>query len=71
VVLDANGFNNLLERLSFARRIRNHDQQIVAAVILARDRVATQAVRLADLEGRQQDLTARVLAERDSSMRPS
>jgi peptidoglycan hydrolase CwlO-like protein len=65
VVLDANGFNNLLERLSFARRIRNHDQQIVAAVILARDRVATQAVRLADLEGRQQDLTARVLAERD------
>jgi peptidoglycan hydrolase CwlO-like protein len=65
VVLDANGFNNLLERLSFARRIRNHDQQIAAAVILARDRVATQAVRLADLEGRQQDLTARVLAERD------
>jgi peptidoglycan hydrolase CwlO-like protein len=65
VVLDANGFNNLLERLSFARRIRTHDQQIVAAVILARDRVATQAVRLAGLEGRQQDVTARVLAERD------
>jgi peptidoglycan hydrolase CwlO-like protein len=65
VVLDANGFNNLLERLSFARRIRNHDQQIAAAVILARDHVATQAVRLANLEGSQQDLTARVLAERD------
>ncbi len=65
VVLDANGFNNLLERLSFARRVRNHDQQIAAAVMLARDRVANQAVRLADLEGRQQDLTARVLAERD------
>lgn len=65
VVLEANGFNNLLERLSFAQRIRNHDQQIVAAVILARDRVATRAVRLADLEGRLQDLTARVLAERD------
>jgi peptidoglycan hydrolase CwlO-like protein len=65
VVLDSNGFSNLLERLSFAQRIRNHDQQIVAAVILARDRVAAQAVRLAGLEGRQQDVTARVLAERD------
>ncbi len=65
VVLDADSFSNLLDRLSFARRVRNHDQQIVASVILARDRVATQAVRLAGLEGRQQDVTARVLAERD------
>jgi peptidoglycan hydrolase CwlO-like protein len=65
VVLDSNGFSNLLERLSFAQRIRSHDQQIVAAVILARDRVAAQAVRLGGLEGRQQDVTARVLAERD------
>jgi peptidoglycan hydrolase CwlO-like protein len=65
VVLDSNGFSNLLERLSFAQRIRTHDQQIVAAVILARDRVAAQAVRLGGLEGRQQDVTERVLAERD------
>jgi peptidoglycan hydrolase CwlO-like protein len=65
VVVDANGFSNLLERLSFARRIRIHDQQIVAAVILARNRVAAQAVRLAGLEGRQQNLTARVLTQRD------
>jgi peptidoglycan hydrolase CwlO-like protein len=65
VVLDANGFNNLLERLSFAERISHRDQQIVAAVIRARDRVATRAVTLADLEGREQDLAARVLAERN------
>jgi peptidoglycan hydrolase CwlO-like protein len=65
VVLDSNGFANLLERLSFARRISVHDQQIVSAVILARDRVAAQAVRLAGLEGRQQNLTAQVLAQRD------
>jgi peptidoglycan hydrolase CwlO-like protein len=65
VVLEASGFNNLLERLSFAERIRNQDQKIIAAVILSRDRVAARAVRLADLEGRQQDLIARVLAERD------
>jgi hypothetical protein len=65
VVLDSNGFSSLLERLSFARRIRTHDQQVVAAVIRARDRVAAQAVRLGRLEGRQQDVVARVLAERD------
>lgn len=65
VVLDSNGFSDLLERLSFARRIGTQDRQIVAAVILARDRVAAQAVRLGGLEGRQQDVTARVLAERD------
>ncbi len=65
VVLDSNGFSDLLERLSFAQRIRTQDQQVVAAVILARDRVASQAVRLGELEGRQQAVTARVLAERD------
>ena len=65
VVLEASGFNNLLERLSFAERIRNQDQRIIVAVTQARDRVAARAVRLADLEGRQQDLIARVLAERD------
>jgi peptidoglycan hydrolase CwlO-like protein len=65
VVVDSSSFSNLLERLSFTRRIRTHDQQIIAGVMLARDRVATQAVRLAGLEGHQQNLTARVLAERD------
>ena len=65
VVLDSTGFSDLLERLSFARRIRIREQQILAAAIQARDRVAAQAVRLGDLEGRQQNVTARVLAERD------
>ena len=65
VVLSSSTFSNLLDRLSFAKRIRNHDQQIITAVMIARDRVAAQAVHLAGLEGRQQDVTARVLAERD------
>lgn len=65
VVLESKGFSDLLERLSFAQRIRNQDQQIVASVIVARDRVAAQAVRLGELEGRLQAVTARVLAERD------
>jgi peptidoglycan hydrolase CwlO-like protein len=65
VVLDSTGFSDLLERLSFARRIRTREQEILAAAIQARDHVAAQAVRLGALEGRQQDVTARVLAERD------
>jgi len=65
VVLESSGFSDLLDRLSFIGRIRTHDQQIVAGVILARDRVAAQAVRLAVLEGRAQDVTERVLAERN------
>jgi peptidoglycan hydrolase CwlO-like protein len=64
-VLEANGFNNLLQRLAFAQKIRNQDQQVIASVTLARDRTATEAVRLADLEGREQNLTAKVLAERN------
>ena len=65
VVLNSTGFSDLLDRLSFARRIRTREQEILAGAILARDRVAAQAVRLGGLEGRQQDVTARVLAERD------
>ncbi len=65
VVLDSTGFSDLLDRLSFARRISTREQQILAAAIQARDHVAAQAVKLGDLEGRQQDVTARVLAERD------
>lgn len=65
VVLDSNGFSNLLERLSFARRVTTYDQQVITAMIVVRDRVAAEAVRLGNLEGRQQTVTARVLAERD------
>ncbi len=65
VVLSSSGFSDLLQRLSFARLITTREQQILATAIHARDRVAAQAVKLGVLEGRQQDITARVLAERD------
>ena len=67
VVLDSSGFSNLLERLSFARRIRTHDQQVLAAAVQARDRVAAEAVRLGGLEGQEENVTAQVLAERDQA----
>jgi peptidoglycan hydrolase CwlO-like protein len=66
VVLESSGFQDLLERLSFAQRIQKQDVQIVTSVRIARRRVAAQAVRLGALEVRQQRLTAQVLAERNA-----
>lgn len=65
VVLEANGFNNLLEHLAFAQQIRNQDVRIVGQVRAARRAVAAQATRLGGLEVRQQSLTAQVLSERN------
>lgn len=65
VVLEARGFNDLLERLDFAQRIGRHNAQIVGAVKAARRAVATQAIRLGVLSQRQQQLTEEVLSERN------
>ncbi len=65
VVLESNGFSNLLERLSFARRIRDRNAQIVAAVKLAQRQVAAQVIRLGRLEVRQRAIATRVLSERN------
>jgi peptidoglycan hydrolase CwlO-like protein len=66
VVLESTGFQDLLERLSFATRIQKQNVRIVKAVRAARREVAAQAVRLGALEVRQQALTTQVLAERNS-----
>lgn len=65
VVLEASGFKDLLERLSFAQRISHHDASIIANVKAARRAVAAQAVRLGALSQRQQRLTEQVVAERN------
>jgi peptidoglycan hydrolase CwlO-like protein len=65
VVLEARGFNDLLERLDFAQRIGRHNAQIVAAVKAARRAVAAQAIRLGVLSARQQRVTDEVLSERN------
>jgi murein DD-endopeptidase MepM/ murein hydrolase activator NlpD len=66
VVLESSGFQNLLERLSFAQRIQSQDVQIIKAVKVSRRRVAAEAVKLGALEVRQQTLTQVVLDERDA-----
>jgi len=66
IVLESSGFQDLLERLSFAQRIQKQDIQTVKMVRAARRRVAAQAVRLGALEVRQQALTNQILNERNS-----
>jgi murein DD-endopeptidase MepM/ murein hydrolase activator NlpD len=66
VVLESHGFNDLLERLSFANRIQKQDVVIVKQVRAARKQVAAQAVRLGSLEVRQKAITLAVLSERNS-----
>jgi murein DD-endopeptidase MepM/ murein hydrolase activator NlpD len=65
VVLDASGFENLLERLSFEERIGKQDAKVVGEVRAARRAVAAEAIRLGALSARQQALTAQALADRN------
>ena len=69
VVLEATGFQNLLERLAFARRIQNEDVQVVGDVRAARRAVAAQATRLGALEVRQQAVTTEILLQRNKLAR--
>lgn len=65
VLLDSNGFQDLLENLSFAQRFQSEDVRVIKAVRIARRRVAAQAIRLGALEVRQQALVSHVLNERN------
>lgn len=66
VVLESRGFQDLLERLSFASRIQKQDVRIIRDVRAARRAVTAQAIRLGALEVRQEALASQVLAERNS-----
>ncbi|MBJ7329104.1 MAG: peptidoglycan DD-metalloendopeptidase family protein [Solirubrobacteraceae bacterium] len=65
VILNSDGFADLLERTEFIRRISAQDRRVVGLVQDAKvDAVKTEA-RLDKLEARQQKVTAIVLARRD------
>jgi murein DD-endopeptidase MepM/ murein hydrolase activator NlpD len=65
VVLEADGFGDLLERAEFLDRISDQDREITDEVRALRDRAREQAVELADLEQREQLAAERILRERD------
>lgn len=65
VILNANGFADLLERGEFMRRIGEQDNRIIRVVRLAKADATSTAERLDVLEGRQQKVAAAVLARRN------
>lgn len=65
VVLEANGFNDLLERINFLERIGHQDAQVVSTTRTARAEVKRQAAVLATLEQRDRALTSQVLTQRN------
>jgi murein DD-endopeptidase MepM/ murein hydrolase activator NlpD len=65
VVLNADGFADLLSRGEFISRIADADRKIVLAVRTAKADATSTAARLDRLERRQQELTAAVLRRRN------
>jgi peptidoglycan hydrolase CwlO-like protein len=65
VILNAHGFNDLLEKVSFLQRIGHQDAAIVTATRAARTAVAAEAGRLAVLETRDRSLALQVLDQRN------
>jgi murein DD-endopeptidase MepM/ murein hydrolase activator NlpD len=65
VVVNASGFQNLLEQVDFQQRVARQDAQIAGEVEVARRAVAAQATRLGALSQRAQRLAVQVLYERD------
>jgi murein DD-endopeptidase MepM/ murein hydrolase activator NlpD len=63
VLLESNGFAELLERGEFLHRISQQDTRIVTAVKTAKAAAAAAATRLAGLEKRQAKVTAVIAAE--------
>jgi murein DD-endopeptidase MepM/ murein hydrolase activator NlpD len=65
VVLEAEGFGDLLERAEFLDRISDQDREITDRVRGLRDQAHHQAVELADLEERERLLAEELLRQRN------
>jgi cell wall-associated NlpC family hydrolase len=65
VILQAHGFSDLLEQISFLSKIGHQDAGIVGSTRTARAAVFAETKRLAGLEARDRTLTDQVLAQRN------
>jgi len=65
VVLEADGFADLLERTEFLDRISDQDREIVERVRILKARYEEQERVLAELEERQEAAAAKILRQRD------
>jgi peptidoglycan hydrolase CwlO-like protein len=65
VILQSHGFGDLLERMSFLKRIAHQDSNVVGTTRTARAEVSREATTLATLEARDRILADQVLAQRN------
>jgi peptidoglycan hydrolase CwlO-like protein len=65
VILEAHGFTDLLEKMSYLQRMASADAQILGETRTARAEVAHQATALATLEVRDRGLADAVLSQRN------
>ncbi len=65
VVLESQGFSDLLDRVNQMRSIAHRNANVIKLVARIKSRVGVQAARLADVQARQQRVTAAILVERD------
>ncbi|MGO9904319.1 MAG: hypothetical protein ACLPY3_01155 [Solirubrobacteraceae bacterium] len=65
VILQAHGFNQLLDQVNFMHRVGTQDAQIVASTRAARQAVAREAALLGRLEQRDQRLANQVIGQRN------
>ena len=65
VVLEADGFEDLLERTEFLERISDQDRGIVARVRVLKARAAKEEARLDELEGLKRTAAETILTRRD------
>jgi murein DD-endopeptidase MepM/ murein hydrolase activator NlpD len=65
VVLEADGFNDLLERTEFLRRVSDQDKRIVGKVRDLKAQATTQTKQLASLEQREQKAAEAILSKRN------
>lgn len=65
VVLEADGFNDLLERTAFLERISDQDQEIVGRTGALKEVVATEEQKVEEIEGRVAETVEQITAQRD------
>lgn len=65
VVLNSDGFKQMIERATYLKRVAEQDHQTISKVTRLKKSTHTQSVRLAGLETRQRELVAEVTGVRD------
>jgi murein DD-endopeptidase MepM/ murein hydrolase activator NlpD len=66
IVIEATGFQDVLDRVNFAHIVQQEDARVVASARAARRAVSAEAIRLGAIDAREQRIAAQVLAQRDA-----